>query len=60
MSNLMSNSSTLQGKCNEFLHRCKTIHLKNARKSFFFDQKINCKEESTNRRNRGGVQRGRK
>lgn len=56
----MSNLGALQGKYNEFLRRCKTIHLKNARKLFFFDQKINCAEESTNRRDLSGVQRGRK
>lgn len=39
MSNLMSNLSALRGKYNEFLHRCKTIHLKNARKLFFFQPK---------------------
>ena len=55
----MSNLSALRGKNNEFLRRSKTIHLKNARKLFFFDQKINCTEESTNRRDLGGIQRGR-
>jgi len=35
----MSNLSALRGKYNEFLHRCKAIHFKNARKLFFFDQK---------------------
>lgn len=31
----MSNLSALRGKYNEFLRRCKAIHLKNARKLFF-------------------------
>lgn len=56
----MNNLSALRDKYNEFLRRCKAIHLKNARKLFFFDQKINYKEKSTNRRDLSGVQRGRK
>ena len=28
-----------RGKYNKFLHRCKTIHFKNARKLFFFRTK---------------------
>ena len=56
----MNNLSALRGKYNEFLRRCKTIHFKNARKLFFFDQKINYSEESTNKRDLSGVQRGRK
>lgn len=43
----MSNLSALRGKYNKFLRRCKAIHLKNARKLFLFDQKINQAEEST-------------
>ena len=35
----MSNLSALRGKYNKFLRRCKTIHLKNARKLFFFQPK---------------------
>lgn len=35
----MNNLSALRGKYNEFLHRRKTIHLKNARKLFFFRPK---------------------
>lgn len=35
----MNNLSALQGKYSEFLHRCKAIHLKNARKLFFFRPK---------------------
>lgn len=56
----MSNLSAPRGKYNEFLRRCKAIHLKNARKLFFLDQKISCPEESTNRKDLKGVQRGRK
>ena len=48
----MNNFSALRDKYSEFLHRCKAIYLKNARKLFFFDQKINYKEKSTNRRDR--------
>ena len=48
MNNLMNNSNALRDKYNEFLRRCKAIHLKNARKLFFFDQKINYSEKSTN------------
>ena len=54
----MSNLSALRGKYNEFLRRCKAIHLKNARKLFFLDQKINFSEKSTNRRNLSSVQKG--
>ena len=54
----MSNLSALRGKYNEFLRRCKAIHLKNARKLFFLDQKINYSEKSTNRRNLSGMQKG--
>lgn len=54
----MSNLSALRGKYNEFLRRCKAIHLKNARKLFFLDQKINYSEKSTNRRNLSSVQKG--
>lgn len=54
----MSNLNALRGKYNEFLRRCKAIHLKNARKLFFFDQEINYSEKSTNRRDLSGVQKG--
>jgi len=37
----MSNLSALRGKYNEFLRRCKTIHLKMQEIYCFFDQKIN-------------------
>ena len=56
----MNNLSALRDKYSEFLHRCKAIHLKNARKLFFFDQKINYADESTNRKKAARVQRGRK
>lgn len=56
----MNNLSALQGKYSEFLHRCKAIHLKMQENYFFFDQKINYTEKSTNRRGLRGVQRGRK
>ena len=56
----MNNLSALRDKYSEFLHRCKAIHLKNARKLLFFDQKINYSEKSTNRKDLRGVQRGRK
>lgn len=39
MSNLMSNLSALQDKYNEFLHRCKAIHLKKCKKIVFFQPK---------------------
>ena len=55
----MNNLSALRDKYSKFLRRCKAIHFKNARKLFFFDQKINYEEKSTNRRNLSGVQRGR-
>lgn len=56
----MSNLSALRGKYNKSLRRCKAIHLKMQEDCFFFDQKINCTEKSTNRRDLSGVQRGRK
>lgn len=46
----MNNLSALRGEYNEFLRRCKAFHFKNARKLFFFNQKINCAEESTNKK----------
>lgn len=54
----MNNLSALRDKYNECLRRCKAIHFKNARKLSFFDQKMNCTEESTNRRDLSGVKQG--
>lgn len=54
----MSNLSALRGKYNEFLRRCKAIHLKMQENCFFSDQKINYSEKSTNRRNLSGAQKG--
>ena len=44
----MSNLSALRDEYNEFLHRCKAFHFSNAKKTVFFDQKINYSEKSTN------------
>ena len=44
----MSNLSALQDKHNKFLRRCKAFHFSNAGKLFFFDQKVNYSEKSTN------------
>ena len=55
MNNLMNNLSALRGKYNEFMHRCKAFHFSNARKLFFFDQKVNYSEKSTNLKDLRGI-----
>nr|DAP55240.1 MAG TPA: hypothetical protein [Microviridae sp.] len=51
----MNNLGALRYKYNEFLRRCKAFHFSNARKLFFFDQKVNYSEKSTNQEDLRGA-----